>query len=57
MMKKCMEMSKECKDSHSSDQYVISPYFVNTLSTGQVMRIKKIINWVILFDETPNSVN
>ena len=27
-----------------SDHYVISPYIINTLSTRQVMRIKKIIN-------------
>ena len=30
----------------SSDHFVISPYIVNTLSTRQVMRIKKIINWL-----------
>ena len=32
-----------------SDKYVKSPYNFNTLSIRQVMRIKKIINLVILF--------
>ena len=40
-----------------SDQNVISPNNLNTLSTRQVMRIKKIINKVKLFDVTPNSLN
>ena len=36
------------------DQYINSPYNFNTLSSRQLMRMKKIINWGILFGYKPN---
>ena len=38
-----------------SDQPIISPYNFDTLSSRQVMRIKKIINLGLCLDVTPNS--
>ena len=49
-----------CRINHftlRNDQYVISLCIINTLSTRQVMRIKKIINLVTTFDRTSNSLN
>ena len=40
-----------------SDQEWISPYNINTISSRQVMRIKKILIRELLFDPTPNSPN
>ena len=40
-----------------SDQDRISPYNINTISSRQVMRIKKILIRESLFDPTPNSPN
>ena len=40
-----------------SDQDRISPYNINTISSRQVMRIKKILIRELLFDPTPNSPN
>ena len=38
-----------------SDQEVISPYDISSISRRQVMRIKKIIKKEISYDSTPNS--
>ena len=38
-----------------SDQEVISPYNISSISRRQVMRIKKIIKKEISYDSTPNS--
>ena len=38
-----------------SDRYVNSPCNLNRLSSRQVMRMKKIVNWGYCLDFTPNS--
>ena len=40
-----------------SDQERISPYNINTISTRQVMRIKKNINLGVLINTILNSLN
>ena len=40
-----------------SDQDRISPYNINTISSGKVMRIKKTINLGIIVDPIRNSPN
>ena len=41
----------------TSDQDRISPYNINTISSRQVMRIEKNINYGIIVDPIPNSLN
>ena len=43
--------------SPMSDEDRISPYNIITISSRQVMRIKKNINWGLIVDPIPNSPN
>ena len=40
-----------------SDQDRISPYNINTISSRQAMRIKKILIWGLFVDQISNSLN
>lgn len=42
-----IQTNEDTSEPEASDQHLISPFDINTMSSRWVMRIKKIINWGI----------